>query len=139
MSKENRTLTLLKVGTKQASTCFDAPASQDMASYDGNVLDVGEDDIEVILDEVDDTLAKSSDPVKAVSTVNREVQKTTDKSDGSQTSKSAGKNKARQCSDKALSGTRDRPVSYDQNFLTEGCKDKYSKDNISVHCVQRAG
>ena len=62
-----------------------------------------------------------------------------DKSDGGKTSKSAGKSQACQHSDKALSGTRDRPVCYDQNFLTGGCKDKYPKDHISVHCVQQAG
>ena len=73
MSKENRTLTLLKVGTEEASTRFDAPASQDKASYNGDVLDVGEDDIEVIQDEVDDALAKSSGPAKVVSAVAREV------------------------------------------------------------------
>ena len=73
MSKENRTLTLMKVGTEEASTHFDAPASQDKASYDGNVSDVWEDDIEVIPDEVDNTLAESSGPAKAISTVARQV------------------------------------------------------------------
>ena len=34
MSKENRTLTLIKVGMEEASTHFDAHASQDEASYD---------------------------------------------------------------------------------------------------------
>ena len=37
MLKENRTLTHMKVGTEEASTRFDAHASQDEASYDGNV------------------------------------------------------------------------------------------------------
>ena len=73
MSKENRTLTLMKFGTKETSTGFNAPASQDKASYDGNVSDVGEDDIEVIPDEVDDALAESSGPAKAISAVAREV------------------------------------------------------------------
>ena len=50
MLKENRTLTLLKVGTEEASCCFDVPASQDGASYNGDVSDEGEDDIKVILD-----------------------------------------------------------------------------------------
>ena len=117
MSKENRTLTLMKVGTEEASTCFNVPASQDKASYDGDVSDMGKDDIKVIPDEVDDALAKSSGPVKAISAVAREVQKTMDISDGGQTSKSAGKNKAHQHSDKASFGTWDGPVCYDQNFL----------------------
>ena len=73
MSKENRTLTLLKVGTKEASTRFDAPASQDEASYHGDILNAGEDDIEVIPDKIDDALAESSGPVKAISTIDREV------------------------------------------------------------------
>ena len=37
MSKENKALILMKVGTEEASTCFDAPASQDQASYDGDM------------------------------------------------------------------------------------------------------
>ena len=34
MSKENRDLTLIKVGMEEASTHFNAHASQDEASYD---------------------------------------------------------------------------------------------------------
>ena len=111
--KENRTLTLLKVGTEEASTRFDVPAFQDEASYDGDVSDAGEDDIEVIPDEVDDPLAKSSGPVKTISAVAREVQETMEKSDGGQTSKSVGKNKAHQHSNEVSSGTWDGPVCYD--------------------------
>ena len=48
MLKENRTLTLMKVGT-EALTHFDAHASQDEASYDGDMSDAGEDDIKVVL------------------------------------------------------------------------------------------
>ena len=55
MLKENRTLTLMKVGTEEASTHFDAHASQDEASYDGDMSNAEEDDIEVVPDEVDDT------------------------------------------------------------------------------------
>ena len=70
MLKENRTLFLLKFGTEEDYTHFNVPAFQDEASYGGDVSDVGEDDIKVILD---DTLAKSSGPVKAISAVAREV------------------------------------------------------------------
>ena len=137
MLKENRTLTLLKVGTKEASTYFNAPASQDEASY--NVSDVGEDDIEVILNKVDNTPAESLGPVEAASVTDREVRKTTGKSGDGQTLRSVGKNLAGQHSGKASSGTWDGPVGYDRNFLTEGHKDKYLKDHhISVHCVQQA-
>ena len=66
MSKENRTLTLIKVGTKEASTHFDAHASQDEASCDADVSDA-EDDIKVIPDEVDDTQVENSKPVGAIS------------------------------------------------------------------------
>ena len=103
----------MKVRTKEASTHLNVPASQDEASYDGDVSNAGEDDIKVIPDNVDDRLAESSGPAKAISAVAREVQKTSDKSNGGQTSKSAGKNKTHQHSDKASSGTRDRPVCYD--------------------------
>ena len=37
--KENRTQTLIKVGTEEASIRFDAHTSQDEASYDGNISD----------------------------------------------------------------------------------------------------
>ena len=40
MSKENRTQTLIKVGTEEATTCFDAHTSQDEASYEGNMSKV---------------------------------------------------------------------------------------------------
>ena len=52
MSKENRTLTLIKVGTEEALTHFNVHASQDEASYDGNVSNAEEGDKEVIPDEV---------------------------------------------------------------------------------------
>ena len=72
MSKENRTLTLMKVGTEQALTRFDAHASQDEASYDGDVSDT-EDDIKVVPDKVDDTQVKSLKPVGAASATGKEV------------------------------------------------------------------
>ena len=73
MLKENRTLTLIKVGREEASTCFDVHSSQDEASYNGDVSDAEEDDIEVIPDEVDDTQVESSKPVGAVSAADKEV------------------------------------------------------------------
>ena len=80
MSKENRALNVIKVGMEEASTYFDVHASQDEASYNGNVLDAEEDDIEVIPDEVDDTQVESSKPVGAVPTADKEVQKATNNS-----------------------------------------------------------
>ena len=112
ISKENRTLTLIKVGTEEASTCFNAHASQDEASHDGNMSDAEEDDIEVVPYKVDNTQVESSKPVGAISTADIEVQKATLKSGGSQTLKSADKNPIDQPSNKASSGTRDSPVCY---------------------------
>ena len=45
----------MKVGTEEASTHFDAHATQDEASYDGDVSDAEEDDIKVVPDKVDNT------------------------------------------------------------------------------------
>ena len=53
MSKENRTQTLIKVGTKEGSTHFDAATSQGEESYDGNISKVDEEDSEVVPDEDD--------------------------------------------------------------------------------------
>ena len=72
MFKENRTQTLIKVGSEEASTRFDAHMSQDEASYDGDISDA-EEDIEVVSDEVDDTLIKGTKPVEADSVADKEV------------------------------------------------------------------
>ena len=139
MSKENRTQTLIKVGAEEASTHFDAHASQDEASYDDDISDAEEDYIEVVPDEVDDTQIEGSKPVEAIPVVDKEVPKATNKEDGSHTLKSADKDPARQHSNKTSSGIQDSLVCYDWDVLTDGCKDKYPKDHISMHCVQRAG
>ena len=54
MLKENRTQTLIKVGTQEATTHFNAHTSQDKASYDGDITEVDEEDVEVVPDEEDD-------------------------------------------------------------------------------------
>ena len=138
MSKQNRTQTLIKVGAEEASTCFDAHASQNEASYDGDISDA-EDDIEVVPDEVDDTQIEGLKPVEAIPIADKEVPKATNKEDGGQTSKSADKNPAQQHSNKVSHGTHDGLVCYDWDILPDGHKDKYPKDHISVHCIQRAG
>ena len=139
MSKGNRTQTLIKVRAEEASTCFDTHASQDEASYDGNISDAEEDDIEVVPDEVDDTQIEGSKPVEAILVADKEVPKATSKEDGGQTSKSVDKVPARQHSNKTSSGTQDGLACYDWDVLTDGHKDKYPKDHISMHCVQRTG
>ena len=50
MSKYYRTLAFMKVGIEEALTCFNAHASQDEASYDGDMSEAGEDDIKVVPD-----------------------------------------------------------------------------------------
>ena len=84
MSKENRTQTLIKVGAEEASTCFDAHTSQDEASYDGDISDADEEDIEVVPDKVDDTQIEGSKPVEADTVTDKEVPKATNKEDGRQ-------------------------------------------------------
>ena len=91
MSKENRTQTLIKVGTEEASTHFDAHTSQDEASYNGNVSDADEEDIEVIPDKVDDTHIEGSKPAEADTVADKEVPKATNKEDGGQTLNSMDK------------------------------------------------
>ena len=66
MLKENRAVTLIKVGTEEASACFDVPASRDEASYYGDMSNAEEDDIKVIPDEVNDTEAESLEPAEVV-------------------------------------------------------------------------
>ena len=65
MSKESRTQTLIKVGAEGASTHFDTHTSQDEASYDGDISDADEEDIEVVPDKVDDTQIRGLKPVEA--------------------------------------------------------------------------
>ena len=139
MSKENRTQTLIKVRAEEASTHFDAHVSQDEASYNGNVSDADEEDIKVVPDEVDNTQMEGSKPVKADTVADKEVPEATNKEDGGQTLKSMDKKPAQKHSNRASSGTQDGPVCYDRDILADGHKEKYPKDHISVHCIQRAG
>ena len=139
MLKENRTQTLIKVGAEEASTHFNAHVSLDEASYDSNVSDADEEDIKVVPNEVDDTQIEGSKPVEADTIADKEVPEATNKEDGGQTSKSMDKKPAQKQSNRASSGTRDGPVYYNRDILTDGHKDKYLKDHISVHYIQRAG
>ena len=137
MSRDNRTQTLIKVGAEKASTHFNAHVSQDEASYNGDISDAKED-IKVIPNEVDDTQIKGSKPVEADIIADKEVPEATNKKDGSQTSKSMDRKPAQQHSNRASSGTQDGPVCYNRDILADGHKDKYPKENISIHCIQRA-
>ena len=100
------------VGAEEASTHFNAHTSQDEASYDGDISNA-EEDIEVVPDGVVDTQIEGSKPAETISIANKEVPKATNKEDGGQTSKSAGKNLVQQHSNKASSGTCDGLVCYD--------------------------
>ena len=90
MSKENRTQTLIKVRTEEATTSFDAPTSQDEASYNGDISEVDEEDVEVVPDKVDDAQIVGSKPVGADTLTDNEGQEVANKDDG-QTSKPAEK------------------------------------------------
>ena len=87
MSKESRTQILITVGAEEASTCFDAHASQDEASYDGDISDADKEDIKVIPDKVDDTQIEGSKSAETIFIVDQEVLKATNKEDGGQTLK----------------------------------------------------
>ena len=91
MLKENRTQTLIKVRTEEATTHFDAPISQDEASYDGDISEVDKEDIEVVPDEVDDGQIEDSKPVEADTLTDNEGQEATNKEDDSQTLKPTDK------------------------------------------------
>ena len=105
MSKENRTQTLIKVGTEETSTRFDAHTSQDEASYDGDVSDADEEYIEVVPGEVDDTQIEGSKPAEADMVADKEVTKATNKEDGGQTSKSMDKKPVHKYNNRASSGS----------------------------------
>ena len=78
---------------------------------------------------------RSKAPVEADTVTDKGVPEATNKEDGGQTSKSMDKKPAQKHSNRASSGTRDGPVCYERDILTDGHKDKYPKDHISVHCI----
>ena len=103
MSKENRTQTLIKVGTEEATTHFDVHTSQDKASYNGDIAEA-EEDVKVIPDEVDDAQIKGSKPAGIDTLPDNEVPEAINKEDGGQTSKSTDKKPIQKCSNRASSG-----------------------------------
>ena len=139
MSKESRTQTLIKVGTEEATTHFDAHTSQDEASYDGDISEVDKEDVDVVPDKVDDAQIEGLKPAGADTLPHNEGQQATNKGDDGKTSKPTDKKPVQKHSNRASSGSLDGPVCYDKNILARGQRDKYPKDHISVHCVQRAG
>ena len=139
MSKENRTQTLIKVRTEEATTHFDAPTSQDEESYDGNISEVDEEDAEVVLDKEDDAQMEVSKAAGADTLTDNEGQEETNKEDDGQTLKPADKKPVWKGSNRTSPGSWDGPVSYDKDVLAKGRKTKYPKDHMSVNCVQRAG
>ena len=91
MSKETRAHTLITVETEEAATFFNATASQDEESYDGDVSKVDEEDAEVIPDEKDDTQIETSKSAGDDMLPDNEGQEGTNKEDGNQTAKPADK------------------------------------------------
>ena len=86
MFKKNRTQTLIKVGTQEATTCFNAHTSLDKASYDGNISKVDEEDVEVVPDEVDNVQIEGSKPAGADTLSDNKRQEVTNKEDDGKTS-----------------------------------------------------
>ena len=113
MLKENRTQTLIKVGTEEANTRFIAPTSQNEARYNGDISKVDEEDIEVVPDEVDEQ-------VWADTLTDNEGQEATNKEDGGQTLEPTDKKPVQKYSNQASSGFWDGPVSYDKDILAKG-------------------
>ena len=91
MSKENRTQTLIKVRTEEATTHFNVPTSQDEGSCDGNISEVDKEDVEEVPDEVDDAQIEGSKPAGANTLAENEDQEATNKEADGQTSKPADK------------------------------------------------
>ena len=81
MSKENRAQILLKVGMEEGTTHFKADMSLDEASYDGDISEVDEEDVEVVPDEVDDAQMEGSKLAGADTLTNNEGQEATNKED----------------------------------------------------------
>ena len=108
MSKENRTQILIKVGTEEATTCFDAHTSKD------------EEDIEVAPDEVDDAQIEGLKPAGADTLPDNEGQETINKEDDGKTSKPTDKKPVQKHSIRASSGSQDGPVCYDKDILARG-------------------
>ena len=119
MSKENRTQTLIKVGSKEATTHFDAP-SQDEESYDGDISEVDEEDAQVVPDREEDAQMEGLKPAGADTLEDNEGHEETNKEDDGQTSKPADKKPVQKHSNRASSGSQDGPVSYDKDVLTKG-------------------
>ena len=82
MSKENRTQTLIKVGTEEATTHLDAYTSQDEASCDGDISKADKEDVEVVPDEVDDAQTEGLKLADADTLPDNEGQEATKKEDG---------------------------------------------------------
>ena len=104
MSKENRTQTLNKVGTEAGTSFFDAHTSQDDASYNGDISEVDEEDVEAVPDEVDDAQIEGLKPACADTLTDHEGQEVTNKEDDGQTLKPQDKKPIQKCSNRASSG-----------------------------------
>ena len=105
MSKENRTQTLIKVGMEEATTHFDAHTSQDEASYDGDISEVDEEDVEVVPDKVDNAQTEGSKLAGADTLPDNEDQEANNKEDDGKTLKATDKKLVQKHSNRASSGS----------------------------------
>ena len=104
MSTENRTQTLMKVGTEEATTCFNVHTSQDEAHYNGDISKADEEDVEVVPDEVDNVQTEGLKLAGADTLPDYEGQEATNKEDDGRTSKHTDKKPVKKHSNRASSG-----------------------------------
>ena len=79
--RENRTQTVIKVGTEEATTHFNPHTPQDEASYDGDISKADKEDVKVVPDEVDDAQTNGLKLAGADTLPHNEGQEVTNKED----------------------------------------------------------
>ena len=105
MSKESQVQNLVTIGTEEAATHFDATASQDKESYDGDVSEENEEDAQVISDKAYGVLIKTLKSAGADTLPDNEGQEANNEGDRDQTAKPKGKKPAQKCDNRSLPGS----------------------------------
>ena len=120
MSKENRSHTLITVGAEEAATCFDAPTSQDVESYDSDISGVDGEDAEVVPDEEDDTQIELEDQLGTTHSKMMKAKKRPTRRMVTKLKKPDDKKPVQKCGTQSSSGSRDGPVSFNRDILAKG-------------------
>ena len=90
---------------EEATTCFDAHTSQDKASYNGDISEADEEDVEVVPDKVDDAQTEGLKLAGADTLPNNEGQNVTNKEDDGKILKPIYKKPVQKHSNRASSGS----------------------------------